>query len=76
MSRILEEVGDLLFSAINVARFLHVDGEEALNTTISKFIERFSYIEKYAIDNGVELSDMTLAEMDELWNESKKINKI
>ena len=76
VSRILEEVGDLLFSAINVARFLHVDGEEALNTTISKFIERFSYIEKYAIDNGVELSDMTLAEMDELWNESKKINKI
>ena len=72
VSRILEEVGDLLFSAINVARFLQVDGEEALNTTISKFIKRFSYMEKKSIDNGIELSDMNLAEMDELWNESKK----
>ena len=72
VSRILEEVGDLLFSAINVARFLQVDGEEALNTTISKFIKRFSYIEKKSVDNGIEFSDMNLAEMDELWNESKK----
>lgn len=70
--RITEEIGDLLFSCVNVARFLDVDEEEALNKTTDKFIKRFSYIEDYAIKNNLKLEEMTLQEMDNLWNESKK----
>ncbi|TPE22417.1 nucleoside triphosphate pyrophosphohydrolase [Clostridium perfringens] len=60
------EVGDLLFACINVARFLEVDGELALDKTIKKFINRFSYIENEAIKNNKNLKDMTLEEMDKL----------
>ena len=65
------EVGDLLFACINVARFLEVDGELALDKTIKKFIKRFSYIENEAIKNNKNLKDMTLEEMDKLWEEAK-----
>ena len=65
------EVGDLLFACINVARFLEVDGELALDKTIKKFINRFSYIENEAIKNNKNLKDMTLEEMDKLWEEAK-----
>ncbi len=67
--KIREEIGDLLFAAVNVARFLKVDPELALNDTIEKFITRFEYIEKNA---GRPLQDMTLEEMDDLWNQAKK----
>lgn len=67
------EVGDLLFSCVNVARFLDVDGELALEKTIDKFIRRFSYIEETAIKNNKQLENMTLEEMDELWNNAKNI---
>ncbi|MEG2738965.1 nucleoside triphosphate pyrophosphohydrolase [Clostridium sp.] len=69
--RITEEVGDLLFSCVNVARFLDVDEEEALNKTTDKFIRRFSYIEEESLKNGKKLGDMTLEEMDNLWNKAK-----
>ncbi|MDK0766435.1 nucleoside triphosphate pyrophosphohydrolase [Clostridium perfringens] len=69
------EVGDLLFACINVARFLEVDGELALDKTIKKFIKRFSYIENEAIKNNKNLKDMTLEEMDKLLEEAKTSEK-
>ncbi|WP_024614194.1 nucleoside triphosphate pyrophosphohydrolase [Clostridium sp. Ade.TY] len=70
--KITEEMGDLLFACVNVSRFLDVNEEEALNKTIDKFIKRFSYIESAALKNNKELEEMTLEEMDELWNKAKK----
>ncbi|GAA0126285.1 nucleoside triphosphate pyrophosphohydrolase [Clostridium senegalense] len=72
-SRILEEVGDLIFAAVNVARLLDIDPEIALNYTIDKFINRFKFIEECAIKKGLDLLDMTLEEMDELWEEAKRM---
>lgn len=69
--KISEEVGDLLFAAVNVARFLDIDPEYALHYTIEKFISRFKYIEDQAGSKGLVLEEMTLDEMDELWNEAK-----
>ncbi|MBM7582460.1 tetrapyrrole methylase family protein/MazG family protein [Caldicoprobacter guelmensis] len=69
--KIREEIGDLLFAAVNVARFLKVDPELALKDTIEKFITRFEYIEKNA---ERPLQEMTLEEMDELWNKAKKLS--
>lgn len=71
--RITEEIGDLLFSCVNVARFLNVNEEEALNKTTDKFIKRFSYIENSATKKGVKLEQMSLEQMDNLWNEAKKL---
>lgn len=68
---ILEEIGDLLFAVVNVARFLEVDPEEALNCTSDKFIRRFGYIEQRAGEAGTRPEDMTLKEMDKLWDEAK-----
>ena len=70
---ITEEVGDLLFSCVNVARFLNIDEEEALNNTTDKFIRRFSYIEEQANKLGKNLKEMSLEEMDKLWNDAKKL---
>lgn len=72
---ITEEIGDLLFSVVNAARFLHVDPEQALTKTSDKFIRRFSYIEKTALERGLVLEEMTLDEMDKLWNEAKMLEK-
>jgi uncharacterized protein YabN with tetrapyrrole methylase and pyrophosphatase domain len=69
--RIREEFGDLLFSLVNYARFLKVDPEESLRSTINKFRKRFSYIESALKSRGKRPADATLAEMDALWNESK-----
>ena len=69
---IKEELGDLLFAVTNVARFLDIDPEEALNGTSSKFIDRFDYVERKAARSGRRLEDMSLAEMDELWEQAKK----
>jgi uncharacterized protein YabN with tetrapyrrole methylase and pyrophosphatase domain len=69
-----EELGDVFFSLINYARFLHVDAENALETTNRKFIKRFTRMEQIAMRNGKSLTDMTLEEMDTLWNEIKKQN--
>lgn len=67
-----EEFGDLLFSLINYARFLQVDPENALERTNKKFIHRFTQMEKQALDQGKNLNDMTLEEMDAIWNTIKK----
>ncbi len=67
------EFGDLLFSVVNAARLYGADPENALEHTNRKFIARFNYVENKAREAGRSLKDMTLAEMDELWNEAKKI---
>ena len=67
-----EEAGDLFFSVINYVRFLNVDAENALELTNKKFINRFTKMEEKAAKNGYNLSNMTLAEMDTMWNEIKK----
>ncbi|MCX6265183.1 MAG: nucleoside triphosphate pyrophosphohydrolase [Bacteroidetes bacterium] len=66
-----EEFGDLLFSLINYARFLNIDPEGALEKTNKKFIYRFQWMEEQASLLGKKLQDMTLGEMDQLWNISK-----
>jgi tetrapyrrole methylase family protein/MazG family protein len=70
-AKILEEIGDLIFACVNVARFLDIDAENALNYTIDKFIRRFQYIEETALSKELNIENMTLDQMDELWNEAK-----
>jgi XTP/dITP diphosphohydrolase len=67
------ELGDVLFSLINYARFLKVNPEDALERTNKKFISRFQYLEQKAEQLGKNLSEMSLAEMDVFWNEAKKL---
>ena len=66
------ELGDLLFSLVNYARFLDVDPETALERTNKKFIARFTKMEQQAISEGKPLAEMSLAEMDAIWNSIKK----
>ena len=66
-----EELGDIFFMLVNISRFLGVNPEEALRKTISKFIHRFRYIEEHAANAGKTLNDMTLDEMENLWQKSK-----
>lgn len=66
------ELGDLMFSLVNYARFLDVDPETALERTNKKFIARFTKMEQQAISEGKPLADMSLAEMDAIWNSIKK----
>lgn len=66
-----DEFGDVIFSLINYARFLHVDAENALERTNKKFIHRFSQMEATALNQGKNLSEMTLGEMDAIWNTIK-----
>ncbi|HIV67287.1 MAG TPA: nucleoside triphosphate pyrophosphohydrolase [Candidatus Butyricicoccus stercorigallinarum] len=70
-----EEIGDLLFAAVNVARFADTDPEGALQSTTEKFIRRFSYVERAAAAQGKSLETMTLREMDDLWDEGKRNEK-
>ena len=67
-----EEFGDVLFSLINAARLYKLNPDNALEKTNAKFIRRFTYIEEHSIRIGKPLTEMTLEEMDELWNEAKK----
>jgi len=69
-----EEFGDLAFSLVNYARFLQVDAENALEKTNKKFIRRFSQMEQVAASQNRMLADMTLTEMDAIWNSIKKQN--
>jgi len=66
-----DELGDIFFMLVNLARFVGVNPEDAHRKTISKFIHRFRYIEMKAAEQGRQLSEMTLEEMDRLWDESK-----
>lgn len=69
--RLTDEMGDLLFSCVNFARFIGVDPERALYHTIDKFIRRFAYIEESTLACGRKLDEMSLTEMDMLWDEAK-----
>ncbi|MCC8096610.1 MAG: nucleoside triphosphate pyrophosphohydrolase [Tannerellaceae bacterium] len=66
------EFGDLLFSIINAARLYKVDPDHALEKTNQKFIRRFNYLEQHTIQQGRSLQEMTLEEMDEIWDEAKR----
>ncbi len=67
------EFGDLMFAVVNAARLYGVNPENALERTNRKFISRFNHLERRAKELGRSLKDMTLEEMDELWNEAKKL---
>ena len=67
-----QELGDFLFAVINAARLYHLNPDNALETTNQKFIRRFNYIEQHSIKEGKPLTEMTLGEMDALWDEAKK----
>ena len=67
-----DELGDVLFAAVNLARFLHIEAEDALRHADHKFMARFNYIEESAAALGKDLNDMTLQEMDRLWDEAKE----
>lgn len=70
-----EEMGDVFFSLINASRLYGIDPENALEKTNKKFINRFNYLETKATSLGKSLKDMTLDEMDEIWNEAKLIER-
>ena len=70
--RSTRELGDFLFSVINAARLYKLNPDNALEHTNQKFISRFNYVEEHSIRAGKPLTEMTLQEMDELWNEAKK----
>jgi XTP/dITP diphosphohydrolase len=67
-----DEFGDLMFSLINAARLYNIDPDNALERTNQKFIRRFNFVEQQTIQQGCNIKDMTLQEMDNLWNEAKK----
>jgi MazG family protein len=70
--KIEDEFGDVLFALVNYARFLHVDPENALERTNKKFMRRFQHIEAIAREEGKDLHDMSLQEMDAIWNRAKQ----
>lgn len=74
-ARSMEELGDFIFSVINAARLYHLSPDTALENANKKFIRRFEYIEDHSIKSGKPLTEMTIAEMDDLWNEAKKNEK-
>lgn len=67
-----DEFGDLMFSLVNAARLYHINPDNALERTNQKFIRRFNYVEQQTLQQGRSLKEMTLEEMDALWNEAKK----
>lgn len=70
-----EEFGDILFSLINYARFLNINPEDALERTNKKFIKRFAYMEQKVKDQGKQIADCKLEELDGYWNEAKQISE-
>ena len=74
-ARAENELGDYLFSIVNAARLYDLNPDTALEKTCAKFRSRFTYLEEHTIRQGRSLKDMTLAEMDEIWEEAKKLEK-
>ena len=70
-TNVSEELGDLLFSVVNVSRFLKADPEEALNAATEKFISRFAKVEEMALAQGKDMAQMPLGELDKLWERAK-----
>lgn len=73
-SEIEEEFGDLLFSCVNVSRFIDVESEEALTKATNKFIKRFTIVEQLAEEKGISMKDSSLEELDLLWDKAKEIS--
>lgn len=73
ISELESEFGDVLFALVNYARFLKINPEDALRRTIEKFIYRFNQIEKYADENNLDLKNLSLEDMDKIWNQTKSI---
>jgi tetrapyrrole methylase family protein/MazG family protein len=73
-AEIEDEFGDVLFSAVNISRFLKVDSEEALTGATEKFIARFKEVERLAAESGTDMKDASIEELDKLWDKAKKIN--
>lgn len=71
--KVNEELGDLLFSAVNAARMLDIDPEKSLNESTSKFIRRFAIMENLSMEEDHSLTDLGFDEMDRLWNKAKRI---
>jgi XTP/dITP diphosphohydrolase len=69
------EFGDLMFSLINAARLYKINPDNALERTNQKFISRFNYLEEKTLKQGRDLKNMTLEEMDEIWEEAKRVLK-
>lgn len=72
----ISEFGDVLFSLVNAARLYHINPDNALERTNQKFIHRFNYVEEHSIKAGKNLNEMSLEEMDVLWEEAKKLGKV
>lgn len=72
-SLVEDEFGDVLFSCVNIARFINVDSEEALTKSTDKFISRFSSVEQMAREKGIDMKSSSLQVLDELWDNAKKI---
>ncbi len=70
-TRMKEEAGDILFSIVNILRFIDINPEEALSSAIQKFIRRFKFIERESAKRKKDLNEMSLSEMDELWEKAK-----
>ena len=68
-----EEFGDVLFSCVNIARFIDVDSEEALTAASDKFMSRFSLVEQMANKQGIDMKNSSIQELDMLWDKAKKI---
>ena len=72
--KIKEEAGDILFTIVNILRFIEINPEEALSSSVKKFMHRYKFIEKESVKRNKKIEQMTLAEMDELWEEAKNSN--
>ena len=71
VENIKEELGDVLFSAVNVARFYKLDSEELMHAACAKFLRRFRYLEEHAAERGLKLEDMTLMQMEEIYQQGR-----
>ena len=71
MKNLCEELGDVLFSAVNIARFLKVDAEDSLNASTEKFINRFCKVEQLAQQQGIDLEQASVEQMEQLWKQAK-----
>jgi tetrapyrrole methylase family protein / MazG family protein len=75
-AQIVAEFGDVVFSLVNLARFIKVNPEDALRQAINRFVERFQFIESRASESGRAVGDLSFSEMDRLWDEAKRQNHV
>ena len=68
-----DELGDVLFSCVNISRFVGADSEEALTASTDKFLSRFALVEQMAKEQGIDMKSSSIQQLDELWDKAKKI---